>query len=585
MSLPSTAASARPSFRRRGAHLALALTGVFVAVLAVPGASVSGAAAPRPAAAQAAADAGVYLEGIDVSHWQGTIDWVRVAGAGKRFAILKASESTDYVDPTYTTNRSRAQSAGLWTGAYHFARPDGSANDALREADHFADTVRLGAGDIIPTLDLEATGGLSVAALQAWVTTWLGEVTRRTGVRPMIYTSPAFWRRYMGDSAALAEAGYRILWIAHWGVTSPSVPANNWGGRSWTFWQYSNCGKVPGIAGCVDLDRYRGTELQTVAYSAFRLTASTAGQIKQGQTGAATVGIIRTNFAHAVELEVRGLPDGATATFDASPTTASAADLHVATDSAVTPTGTFPLTVVGTGEGLTRTTRLSLVVADGVPPAVVAPTMWLEPNAIVGATTIPVYTTWSASDPSGIVSYGLQRQLNGVWRTVSLPRATSRSVWQWLPYGTKVTPRARATDRLSNTSAWKLGDTVSTLLSEQYAPAIRYSGGWRTLMTSRSHGGSQRYAATAGASATYTFTGSSVGWVATRGPNRGTARVYVDGAYAGTINLYSGIYQWRRVVFARNFGSVGTHTLKIVTNGTAGHPVVDVDALIRLAVN
>jgi hypothetical protein len=73
-----------------------------------------------------------------------------------------------------------------------------------------------------------------------------------------------------------------------------------------------------------------------------------------------------------------------------------------------------------------------------------------------------------------------------------------------------------------------------------------------------------------------------VGWVAARGPNRGYARVYVDGAYAGTVNLYASAYQYRRVVFARNFGTAGAHTLKIVVVGSGTHPVVDVDAFIRL---
>jgi len=568
---------------------AAALLACLLAVGALP--PTAAASAPRSApdgpttAGSTPSDAtSSYLEGIDVSHWQNSIDWAKVAAAGKAFAIIKASEATDYVDPLYVTNRAAAQANGIWTGAYHFARPDATAGDAAREADHFADTVVLGRGDLIPALDLEQSGGLGVAALQAWVTTWLGEVTSRTGVRPMIYTSPAFWKKYMGDSRALADAGYKVLWIAHWGVTAPTVPASNWGGRGWTFWQYSNCGTVPGISGCVDLDRYNGTDLTKQAFSGFSLSASGGGSVKQGSTGAATVGISRTNFDAEVALDVSGLPAGASASFDASPTTGTSSALTVATDAATTPTGTYALTISGTGDGLTRTTRLTLTVADGLPPTVTAPTMWLEPNAIVGATTIPVYVAWSASDPSGIASSALQRNLNGGgWTTVPLPTATSTRVWQWLPIGVKVGQHARATDRLANTSAWTAGPAATTLLSEQYAGSIRYSGTWHTLFTPYSHGSSQKYATSRGASATYTFTGSSVGWVATRGPNRGTATVYVDGAYAGTINLGSSIYQWRRVVFARNWGTVGSHTLRIVVNGTAGRPVVDVDAFIRLA--
>ena len=72
-----------------------------------------------------------YIEGIDVSHWQGTIDWVKVAGAGKKFAFIKATESTDFLDNVYATNRAKAKANGLKVGAYHFARPGTNTNDAV----------------------------------------------------------------------------------------------------------------------------------------------------------------------------------------------------------------------------------------------------------------------------------------------------------------------------------------------------------------------------------------------------------------------------------------------------------------------
>jgi len=70
----------------------------------------------------------------------------------------------------------------------------------------------------------------------------------------------------MGDTRWFADNGYPVLWVAHWGVNAPTVPAQNWGGRSWTFWQYTNCGSVPGISGCVDLDRFNGTSLSSVTW-------------------------------------------------------------------------------------------------------------------------------------------------------------------------------------------------------------------------------------------------------------------------------------------------------------------------------
>jgi len=251
-----------------GASLALLLV-LGLTPAASASQATSGAASPATADATTST-----LEGIDVSHWQGTISWTKVAAAGKKFAIIKATESTDYVDPQYATNHANAKAAGMWTGAYHFARPSTTTNDAVLEADHFAAVMKLGAGDLIPALDLEDSGGMSVAGLQSWVTKFLGEVTAKVGVKPMIYTSPSFWKNHMGDSRTLADAGYKTLWIAHWGVSSPTVPASNWGGHGWTFWQYTSDGTVPGITGRVDLDRFNGLDLTPQAYSVFKLAAS-----------------------------------------------------------------------------------------------------------------------------------------------------------------------------------------------------------------------------------------------------------------------------------------------------------------------
>ena len=82
----------------------------------------------------------------------------------------------------------------------------------------------------------------------------------------MIYTSPAYWRANFNDTRWFADNGYRMLWVAHWGVSSPSVPASNWGGYSWTFWQYSATGSVPGISGNVDLNKFRYSSFDSVTY-------------------------------------------------------------------------------------------------------------------------------------------------------------------------------------------------------------------------------------------------------------------------------------------------------------------------------
>lgn len=205
-------------------------------------------------------------EGVDVSSWQGAINWGMVRKAGKTFAIAKATEGNTWTDPRYAANRNGALSVGIKFTGYHFARPGTNRDDAISEADHFVSVLKLSHGMLVPALDLEVSGGLSVSTLQAWTKQFVGRVYARTGAKPMIYTSASFWSTYMGNTTWFAANGYKVLWVARWNVSSPSVPATNWGGASWTFWQYSDCGSVAGISGCTDLDRFKGTDFRGVTF-------------------------------------------------------------------------------------------------------------------------------------------------------------------------------------------------------------------------------------------------------------------------------------------------------------------------------
>ena len=207
----------------------------------------------------------VYTEGIDVSHWQNTIDWAQVAASGKRFAYMKASEGTSLVDDRYVFNRAQAKAYGMLVGAYHFARPGRTPGDAIAEADYFLAMSQVEAGDLLPVLDLEVNGGLSPVELQEWTKSYLARIYERTGARGVIYSSPTFWRNSMADTTWFGANGYRTLWVAHWiSGPAPSVPGGNWGGTGWTFWQYTSSGSVPGISGRVDLNRFNGTDFTSV---------------------------------------------------------------------------------------------------------------------------------------------------------------------------------------------------------------------------------------------------------------------------------------------------------------------------------
>jgi len=158
-----------------------------------------------------------------------------------------------------------ARRIGLTVGAYHFAKPSLAPWDPRAEADHFLDVVGLGAGDVVPVLDIEETGGMSSRQLRTWASAWLQRVYERTGVRAMIYSGNFFWHGFMRNTAWFAERDHP-LWVAHWYVRAPDVPGGRWAGRGYTVWQFSASGRIAGIDGPVDRDWMRGTLAQgTVA--------------------------------------------------------------------------------------------------------------------------------------------------------------------------------------------------------------------------------------------------------------------------------------------------------------------------------
>ncbi|MCC6225869.1 MAG: glycoside hydrolase family 25 protein [Microthrixaceae bacterium] len=212
------------------------------------------------------------IDGIDVSRWQhpngATIDWGAVRQSGQRFVFIKATEGATasaaaYVNPHFAGDWSASAAAGLLRGAYHYAQPSMPADSALIQARNFIATTgsMQGATDLPPVLDIEATNGLSPADMVTWIATWLFEVERLTGRRPIIYTGLSFWNNQVGGSSAFAA--YR-LWFARYvaGPTPGQIPT---GFLTWTFWQRSSTGSVPGISAAVDLNTYCCAEANLLA--------------------------------------------------------------------------------------------------------------------------------------------------------------------------------------------------------------------------------------------------------------------------------------------------------------------------------
>ena len=247
--------------------------------------------------------------------------------------------------------------------------------------------------------------------------------------------------------------------------------------------------------------------------------------------------------------------------------------------------GTIPLTTLQASYD--RILKLKATVAnpvsDTTAPAVKAPVSRLYAAATLGSSTSPVRTFWSATDSCGISGYTLERRVNGgSWVVQSLPGATTTSTRQALGLGSTYRYVVSAADGAGNRSGWVYGPYIEPLVTQQSSTAVKFGGRWTTAYSSGYSGGTTRYATTAGASSSYTFTGSGVGWVTEMGPTRGSAKIYIDGIYTATVNLHSSSTILRRIAYAFNWTNQGIHTIKIVVLGTARHPRVDVDAFVRL---
>jgi parallel beta-helix repeat protein len=195
-----------------------------------------------------------YVQGIDVSHYQGTIDWPQVFGAGYRFAFAKASEGDEWSDSTFGTNMVNGRNAGLFMGAYHLGRPD-LGTSAHDEAHFFVDTTYgyLTSGYLRPVLRISTGSSMGKEALSNWIVTWVEEVRSLTNAEPLIQVTSEYANYYLDTSLSQYD-----LWISHW-TYDPAVPPNTgeiW--DTWSFWQYSNLGSVPGIDGDVFLDLFNG---------------------------------------------------------------------------------------------------------------------------------------------------------------------------------------------------------------------------------------------------------------------------------------------------------------------------------------
>ncbi len=210
------------------------------------------------------ATATASVKGMDVSGYQGNVNWSTAYANGARFAYVKATEGTYYTNPYFAQQYNGSYNVGMIRGAYHFARPDTTTGST--QADYF---VNHGGGwssdgKTLPgVIDLEYNPygatcyGLSKSGMAAWITSFSNRYRSRTGRYPAIYTSTSWWTQCVGTSGNYSATS--PLWIARYSSTVGTMP---YAWTYYTFWQFSDSGIFPG-----DQNVFNGayTQLQALA--------------------------------------------------------------------------------------------------------------------------------------------------------------------------------------------------------------------------------------------------------------------------------------------------------------------------------
>jgi lysozyme len=209
------------------------------------------AAAPKPPKEEKKPVEPIITTGIDVSHFNGTVNWDEVDAEKYAFAYAKATEGEAFVDPDFVKNWEGIKQSGMKRGAYHFyvAQDNGKT-----QAQHFLSVVKDWdeSTDLAPVIDLEGSsiGGMTVEDYQNNVLSWLNTVEEKLGVAPVIYTDNPFATQFLNNEAF---AKYK-LWIAQYtDAKEPEVPAL-WKEKGWYMWQHESKGDVKGVEGSVDED-------------------------------------------------------------------------------------------------------------------------------------------------------------------------------------------------------------------------------------------------------------------------------------------------------------------------------------------
>jgi Zn-dependent metalloprotease len=279
-------------------------------------------------------------------------------------------------------------------------------------------------------------------------------------------------------------------------------------------------------------------------------------------------------------------PAAISATLSDPPTMDTTGDVvQLLLDAGAAPSGSYPVSVFATGEyagpdgpeEMTAATSVLLVV-DRDPPTPTVDSLRIAAGATVADGQLPLVLDWSATDElSGVASGSVERSTAAdTWQQIAATPTGSAGLT--LPGG-EHSFRALAADGVGN--AGESAPFVRVVGGVQES-AVTYAGAW-SVAPSVPQWGTVRFSKTPGASASLTFTGTDVAWVAQKGPKRGRAWVYLDDVQVAAVDLYAARLRERRVVFATSGLAAGAHTLRVVVRRTTDRPRVDVDGFIVVA--
>jgi lysozyme len=463
---------------------------------AEPSAEPSAEPTPRPKGSR-------FLQGIDVSRYQDTIDFKSVRDADRRFVFLKATESNDRIDPLFATNIASARESRLAVGGYHVFD---YTIDGKVQADHFVDRLeaqRAVNGALPPVVDVECwsyRGSSNHTFSTTRLQDFIKQVYARTGRMPMVYTSTYMWRQVMGDAEGFDDLR---LWAACWDCEAPPNLAAGW--DDWTFWQTTSRARVAGISGPVDDNFFNGKrkDLEALKLRPFKVAG-----------GAATAGgEVELDLGGRDATHVRTSPDGESwsewARVRSVPT-------------ATIPTKEGEYTVFAqfrNGPGLRSPVVSDSIFVDATAPDVTPPVVALRLGALAsGAASLPVTVSWDARDVHAglvggavLVACGADRNE----RTDAPGSARPDEAVTWNADAALFPDATCDVTAISEDGAGNRGRASVAGLTTSVFPA----------------GAAERASAL--------LTGQQAGVIAQRGPDAGRISVAIDGQTVGLVDLYA----------------------------------------------